>query len=105
MKISFHKTKAMTISIEPLECKLKIDGRIVEQVMKLSNLSANFATLGNLVKEISKSVWLFNLSYLDKQIYEKGNKIKYIYIYIYIYIYKATVCPIMTYALETRTKA
>ena len=31
-------------------------------------------------------------------------KKEYIYIYIYIYIYKATVRPIVTYALETRSE-
>ena len=66
MKIPIHKTKAMTISNEPLRCKLEIDGRMVEQVMEFSYLGVNITSSGNLVKEIktqaqkiSKNGWLF----------------------------------------------
>ena len=38
---------------------------------------------------------MFEWSYLKKQIYEKGNKIKK-------NIYKGTVGPVMTYALDIR---
>ena len=34
MKISIHKTKAMTISEEHTRCKLEIDGRMIEQIME-----------------------------------------------------------------------
>ena len=34
MKISVRKTKAMTISKEPICCKLEIDGGMVKQVME-----------------------------------------------------------------------
>ena len=54
MKISIHKTKAMTISKEPLCCKLEIDGRIVEQVMEFNYLRVNITSSGNLVKEKPK---------------------------------------------------
>jgi hypothetical protein len=52
MKIPIHKTKAMTISNEPLRCKLEIDGRMVEQVMEFSYLGVNIISSGNLIYEI-----------------------------------------------------
>ena len=42
----------MTISKEPLRCKLEIDGTIVEKVMEFNNLGVNIGSSENLVKEI-----------------------------------------------------
>jgi hypothetical protein len=39
MKISGSKTKAPTVSKEPLRCELEIQGNIVEQVMKFKYLT------------------------------------------------------------------
>ena len=50
MKISIHKTKAMTVSKEPLCCKLETDGKMVEQVMQFNYLGVNITSSGNLVK-------------------------------------------------------
>ncbi|CAG9830839.1 unnamed protein product [Diabrotica balteata] len=38
MRISVEKTKCIVISKEPRRCKLEIDGKIVEQVMKFNYL-------------------------------------------------------------------
>ena len=42
----------MTISKEPIRCKLEIDGRMVEQIMEFNYLGVNIISSGNLVKEI-----------------------------------------------------
>ena len=42
----------MTISKEPLRCKLEIDGRMVEQVMEFNYLGVNITSSRNLVKAI-----------------------------------------------------
>ena len=47
-KKPIHKTKAMTISKEPLRCKLEIDGRMVEQVMEFNYLGVNISSSANL---------------------------------------------------------
>ena len=52
MKISIHKTKAMTISKELLSCKSEIDGKMVEHVMQFNYLGVNIAGSENLIKEI-----------------------------------------------------
>ena len=52
MKISIHKTKAMTISKEPIRCKLEIDSRMVEKAMEFNYLDVNFTSLENLVNAI-----------------------------------------------------
>ena len=42
----------MTVRKEPIRCKLKIDGRMVEQVMEFNYLGVNITSSGNLLKEI-----------------------------------------------------
>ena len=42
----------MTISKEPLRCKLEIDGRMVTHVMEFNYLGVNITSSGNLVEEI-----------------------------------------------------
>ena len=42
----------MNISKELIRCKLKIDGRMVEQVMEFNYLDANITNSGNLITEI-----------------------------------------------------
>ena len=72
--------------------------------MEFNYLCVNIASSRNLVKQIktqtqkesSRSICLFKLSCLEKQKYENGEKKSE--------IYNVTVCPIMTYALETRAK-
>ena len=56
MKISIDKSKAITISKDPIRCKLEIHGKMVEQVMEFNYLGVNITSSGNLVKELkSKS--------------------------------------------------
>ena len=55
--------KARTIIKEPICCKLKIDDRMVEQVMEFNYLNVNVTSPGNMV-----SKWYCQ----EKQIYEKG---------------------------------
>ena len=52
MKISIHKMEAMTMSKEPIRCKLEIDDRMVEQVMEFNYWGVNITSSGNLVKKI-----------------------------------------------------
>jgi hypothetical protein len=52
MKISIHKMKVMTISKEPICCKLEINSRMVERIMEFIYLGVNITSSGNLVKQI-----------------------------------------------------
>ena len=52
MKISIHKTKAMTISKEPICCKYEIDANMVEQDMEFKHSGVNITISENLLKEI-----------------------------------------------------
>ena len=96
--MSIHKTKAMAISKEPLRCKLEINGRMVEQVMEFNYLGVKITWSDNIVKEIKTQAqkaagMTACLNDWGSKYLRKDTKSK---------IYKATVRPIMTYALETR---
>ena len=93
--------KAMTISKEPICSKLELDGKMVEQEMGFNYLGVNNTSSGNLVKEIKVQAQkaarvvgcLNDLVRKRKYTRKKQNK-----------IYKATVRPMMTYALEVRAE-
>ena len=63
--------------------QIEIDGNMVEQVMGFNYLDVNITSSENLVEKmktlsqkVDKGGWQFELSCLEKQIYEKENKIK-----------------------------
>ena len=75
--------KAMTTGKEPILCKLEIVGKMVEKGMDFNYLGVNITSSEQSRKIIlkpklknSKSGWLPEWSCLEKEIYEKGNKIK-----------------------------
>jgi hypothetical protein len=63
----------MTISKEPIHCKLGIDGRIVKQVMEFNYLVVNIITSGNLEKEIETQVFF----YLQNKMYNPCFTMRY----------------------------
>ena len=56
MKISIHKPKAITTSKETTHCKLEIDGKMVEQVMKFNYLGVNVISSENVVMVIKSEL-------------------------------------------------
>ena len=48
--------KVMTVSKEPISCKLEIDGKMVEQNMEFNYLDVDLTSSGNMVKEITTQV-------------------------------------------------
>jgi hypothetical protein len=87
----------MTISMEPIGCKLKIDGRIVEQYVNFNYFGVNITSSGNLVNKlkhklkISKSDWMFE-DLENKNTRNETKNQKYI---------RQPYANIMIYSLET----
>ena len=54
MTISALKTKCMTTSKTPLRCKLEVDGKIIQQVMKFKYLGISISGFGDVETEVRK---------------------------------------------------
>lgn len=101
MKISTTKTKSMTISREPLRCKLAIDDvTIIDQVMCFDYLGVRIHSDGNLKEEVRQQVnKAATISGHLKHVIWKNKDLS---IECKSRIYKTCVRPVMTYAAETR---
>lgn len=100
MQISSEKTKCMTISINPIRCKLEIDGKIIEQVNKFNYLgtllTSNGTTEEELKSQVDKACRIAGC--LNDMIWRNNN----LQIATKSRIYKAVIRPILTYTCETR---
>ena len=52
MTKSASKTKCMTTSKTPLKCKLKVDGKIIQQVMKFKYLGISISGFGDVEAKV-----------------------------------------------------
>ncbi|KAI4480031.1 hypothetical protein M0802_014287 [Mischocyttarus mexicanus] len=101
MIISAEKTKCLTISKEPIRCKLETNGRIIEQTMTFNYLGVEITSHRDLYRETTNQVRklavvsgaLKNIIWRNKYL-RKETKTR---------IYKTCVRPILTYAIEIRT--
>lgn len=100
MRISTQKTKCITISKEPLRCKLAINEYLIEQVMEIQYLGVTITSDGRSIKEAKEQsikanriAGCLNHSIWQNQYLRKDTKVR---------IYKAVIRPVLSYAAETR---
>ncbi|XP_056641560.1 uncharacterized protein LOC130448295 [Diorhabda sublineata] len=90
MEITTEKTDCLTVSKEPLRCKLEIGGTIIKQVISSRYLGVDVTSHRDIYQEtiyqVRDIVW----------------RNKHIGIETKTRIYKTCIRPILTYALETR---
>ncbi|XP_055378925.1 uncharacterized protein LOC129610383 [Condylostylus longicornis] len=100
MKISIEKTKSMVIAKNPIRCKLVINNKSVEQVMKFNYLGVETTAYRDIKAEMSKQTNKASLiSGCLRQVVWRN---KYMSQEAKVKIYKTCVRPISTYALECR---
>ncbi|XP_055389920.1 uncharacterized protein LOC129618916 [Condylostylus longicornis] len=100
MEISTEKTKSMTVSKDPVRCKLSINNHIIEQVFNFKYLGVNItSSRGNETETCAQAGKAAAISgYLRDVIWKN----KYMLIENKVRIYKTCIRPILTYAAETR---
>ncbi|XP_060525304.1 uncharacterized protein LOC132701439 [Cylas formicarius] len=97
---SVEKTKSMTMTREPIRCKLIVEDKPIEQVMQFQYLGMNMSSCHDPTKDLRDQInkasatsgCLREIVWANGYM-QKDSKIK---------IYKTCVRPIMTYAIETR---
>lgn len=82
--------KSLTISKEPLWCKLQIYNTIIEQVMSFSYLGVQITSFKDLNAEVGHQA-INKIIWPNKHL---RNETK-------VHIYKSIIQPILTYAAET----
>lgn len=102
MIISTEKTKSMVISKEPVRCKLMVDNKTIEQVMKFNYLGSQISSSRNLIEEVRANC--IKASFISGSLRDLIWKNKYMTAECKIRIYKTCVRPILTYAAETRAE-
>ncbi|XP_072766481.1 uncharacterized protein [Anoplolepis gracilipes] len=100
MITSTEKTQSMVISKEPIRCKLEVNNKIIQQVMKFNYLGAIVSSNRNLVEEVRAQANRANriAGYLREVIWRNRN----MSLRSKVRIYKTCIRPILTYAVETR---
>lgn len=100
MKISPEKLKCMVISKEPIRCKLEIDTKIIEQVMKFEYLGIPISSYSELDREVQQQIIKANrvAGCLNYTIWNN----KHLQAEMKTRIYKSAIRPIITYTAETR---
>ncbi|XP_055385812.1 uncharacterized protein LOC129614885 [Condylostylus longicornis] len=100
MKISTEKTKSMTISKEPIRCKLVVNNKTIEQVNRFKYLGVDITDSRQIETEVSLQT--AKAAAISGNLRDVIWKNKYMLIDNKVRIYKTCVRPIMTYAVETR---
>ncbi|XP_055714317.1 uncharacterized protein LOC129808563 [Phlebotomus papatasi] len=100
MSISTSKTKALTVSKEPIRCKLYLNNAPIEQVMEFKYLGVETTSHRDLHAEVRHQA--ARAAAISGCLRDVVWKNKYMNIKNKIRIYKTCVRPIMTYAAETR---
>lgn len=102
MQISTNKTKCMTITKEPLRCKLVIKNKTIDQIMSFEYLGCKITSSGFLEEEVRKQA--------NKAAAISGHlkypiwKNKHLSTECKSRIYKTCIRPVMTYGAETRAE-
>ncbi|XP_015181515.1 PREDICTED: uncharacterized protein LOC107069067 [Polistes dominula] len=101
MKISAEKTKCMTTVKIPIRCKLEIEGKVIQQVMRFRYLGIEISGYGDIEEEVREQTTKAArvAGCLSDTIWRNKN----IKIETKARIYKITIRPIMTYCAETRS--
>lgn len=101
LKISTKKTKSLTISKEPLRCKLQLYDQIIEQVLSFTYLGIQITSYQDLSDEVRhQTIKASRISgYLNDTVWSN----KYLKTEPKVRIYKSVVRPVLTYAAETRS--
>lgn len=100
MQISISKTQAMTISKEPLRCKLSLNNKTIEQVMTFNYLGAITSSSRNLYEEVRLQA--NKAARLSGGLRDIIWRNKHMSIESKARIYRTTIRPVLTYAAETR---
>ena len=100
MQISTEKTKSLTLSREPVRCKLAVSNKSIEQVMSFNYLGVNITSNQNSTTEVKSQAR--NASMISGALRDVIWRNKFMSIESKTRIYKTCVRPIMTYAAETR---
>lgn len=100
MRISAEKTKSLTISREPLRCKLAVYGEPIEQVMQFNYLGARITSSKDLTAEVrAQANKAARISGCLRQVIWRN---KHLSVRGKVRIYKTCVRPILAYGVETR---
>ena len=100
MSISIPKTKSMTISKEPIRCKLALNDQPIEQVMSFEYLGIIASSSRNTYDEVKTQV--NKAARVSGCLHHTIWKNKHMSITSKARIYRTAVRPILTYAAETR---
>ncbi len=102
MEITLSKTKSLTISKNNIKCEIKLKDTTIEQVLKFSYLGVEISAKRDLKQEVKMQTMkaarisgcICNLTWHNKYM-STDCKVR---------IYKTNVCPVLTYASETRAE-
>jgi hypothetical protein len=100
MDISLSKTKYLVISRKNIKCEVKLRDTVIEHVPKFNYLGAEISAKRDLKQQVRTqatraariSGCLYNLIRLNNYMSTESK----------VRIYKTNVCPVLTYASETR---
>lgn len=100
LTLSTKKTKTLTISKEPLRCKLQLYDKVIEQVMSFTYLGIQITSHQDLETEVkTQSIKALRISgCLNNAVWSN----KFLKTEAKVRIYKTMIRPILTYAAETR---
>ena len=101
LKISSKKTKTLTISREPVRCKLQLDNTIVEQVPSFNFLGIQITSSKIVSEEVRPQA--IKASKISGCLNETIWSSKFLRTEAKVRIYKTAVRQILTYTAETRT--
>ena len=96
------KTRAITTSKTPLRCELEVNGKSVQQEMKVKSLGIEISGYGDIETEVKGQAMKAarTAACLNNTIWSN----KHMGIETKLRIYKAAIRPILKYTVETRPK-
>ena len=100
MAVSTSKTKTLTIAKEPVQCKLVVDDKLLEQVTTFKYLGGIISSDRN--TDIGVRQQTDSAARISGLLRDVSWRDKYMTVESKIKIYKAVVRPIMTDSAETR---
>lgn len=102
LKISTKKTKVLTVSKEPIRCKLQLYDKVVEQVNHFQYLGVMITSHKDLIAEVNQQI--VKASRISGSLNDTIWNNKYLQLETKTRIYKTVVRPILTYGAETRAE-
>jgi hypothetical protein len=103
MVVSTSKTKILTIAKEPVQCKLVIDGTLLEQVATFKALGGIISSDRNTNLEVCHQT--NNATRISGLLRDVTWRNRYMLVESKVKICKAVVRPIMTYGAESRAES